>query len=500
MARRLIEIVVMLAAVMIILPPAELHAQMAIKYSVIAPVAPDSADVARGEKRHFWRAAATVGGLNIGLWAFDRFVQHGDYSYISLHTIRNNFRKGFIWDNDRLGTNMFLHPYNGNLFYNAGRANGFNYWQSGLFALGGSWMWEMFMEREYPSTNDVIATPIGGMAIGEVLFRISDTMIDDRTAGWERFEREAGAFILSPVRGFTRIITGDAWRRRPTSGQLFGTPDVGIEFSGGARVLSFTHRKVSDTRLGGAVEFNMEYGDRYEGKSKKPYNYFTLRAGLNLINRQPFLSRLNIMGRLMAEELVDNNVDHLSLGLYQYFDYYDSDTISSLAAKCPYKLGVPASVGGGLLYRRFLPGKVAFDAFGHVNAVVLGAILSDHYMVDERNYNLAMGYSVKGGFNLVFGRNKFSIRASQDFYRLFTFKGYARGIDLTKVDYRTLNAQGDKSTASFGVTEFSVNLRVWKRLFLSMGMEYYFRTTHYRDYNNVRSLSLVERMMVTWKL
>lgn len=29
-------------------------------------------------------------------------------------------------------------------------------------------MWELFMECEYPSTNDIIATPIGGAALGEV--------------------------------------------------------------------------------------------------------------------------------------------------------------------------------------------------------------------------------------------------------------------------------------------------------------------------------------------
>ena len=69
-------------------------------------------------------------------------------------------------------------------------------------------MWEMFMEREYPSTNDIIATPIGGAAIGEVLFRASDALIDDRLSGSERFSREAAVFLLSPLRGLNRIIYG----------------------------------------------------------------------------------------------------------------------------------------------------------------------------------------------------------------------------------------------------------------------------------------------------
>ncbi len=71
------------------------------------------------------------------------------------------------------------------------------------------------MENEYPSTNDIIATPIGGMAIGEVCYRISDLLIDDRQTGWRRFGHEAGVFLVSPMRGLTRILTGDAWKKTP---------------------------------------------------------------------------------------------------------------------------------------------------------------------------------------------------------------------------------------------------------------------------------------------
>ena len=217
--------------ILIMLASGSARAQMPIKLSVADTVPPDSADLAYYGRKHFWRAAAEVAGFNIGLWAFDRYVQKGDFAYISLNTIKENFKHGFIWDNDKLGTNMFLHPYTGNLYYNCARSNGFNYWQSSLFAIGGSAMWELFMESEYPSTNDVIATPIGGTAIGEVAYRASDAIIDDRASGWGRFGRETAAFIVNPMRGLTRIINGDAWRRRATSGKQFGTPNVGMEFS-----------------------------------------------------------------------------------------------------------------------------------------------------------------------------------------------------------------------------------------------------------------------------
>jgi len=75
-------------------------------------------------------------GLNLGVWAFDRYVQKADFAYIGFNSIKKNLENGFYWDNDQLGTNMFLHPYHGNLYYNSARSRGYNYWESGAFALG----------------------------------------------------------------------------------------------------------------------------------------------------------------------------------------------------------------------------------------------------------------------------------------------------------------------------------------------------------------------------
>lgn len=82
-------------------------------------------------------------------------------------------------------------------------------------------MWELFMESEYPSTNDILATPIGGMALGEVLYRTSDLVLDDRQRGARRAGREIAALLLSPMRGLTRFITGRAWQPRTTTGRRY---------------------------------------------------------------------------------------------------------------------------------------------------------------------------------------------------------------------------------------------------------------------------------------
>lgn len=59
---------------------------------------------------------------------------------------------------------------------------------------------------------------------------------------------------------------------------------------------------------------------------------------------QPLLSRVEIIGQLISKELVNTKKCNLSIGLFQHFDFFDSDTISQYNANdiapcvVPYKL------------------------------------------------------------------------------------------------------------------------------------------------------------------
>lgn len=454
---------------------------------VSTPVAPDSADVKRLEHKAFWRASAEVVGFNLGLWAYDRYIEKGQYAYISWNSIKENFKHGFEWDNDHLSTNMFAHPYCGSLYYNAGRSNGFNFWQSSLFAIGGSAMWELFMEKEYPSTNDIIATPIGGAAIGEVLYRTSDLVLDDRTGGGERLGREVAAFIISPMRGFTRIVTGRAWERRSTTGRRFGIPPVRLSFSLGSRFLIYHNDRTYD-KAGLTARINIEYGEKFAESTRYPYDYFTFLLDLDVMKTQPVLSRLEIQGRLLSKEIYDNPNSHISVGMYQHFDFMDSDTISNgpnnvtlNGCSVPYKLGVPASLGGGFLGRYTHKSKWQIEGYAHVNAVFLAGILSDFYRNYHRNYNWGSGFALKGGvhwFNHSIGLNA---GANARFYRIYTLKGYheVRGVPLDKAEE---NVQGDRSNGTFFNLNAHINYRIYNKLYLTAMFDWYRRYTHYKDH------------------
>lgn len=457
------------------------------RHIVSTPVVPDSVDMAYHQKKNFWRAGGEVFGLNISLWAFDRYIKKGDYAYISWETIKENFRHGFEWDNDHLITNMFAHPYNGSMFFNAGRSNGFNYWQSELFAIGGSAMWEMCMEREYPSTNDIIATPIGGAALGEVFYRTSDLVLDDSSSGGERFGREFAAFLIDPMRGFNRIVTGQAWKKRSTTGRRFGLPPISFELSLGPRILTMIDN--DGFRGGVAAEINIEYGDRYEATTKTPYDYFSFLVESQVMKTQPLLSRIEVMGRLLSKELIDEDRINLNAGLYQHFDYFDSDTIRMeeidelIPEIVPYKFGTPASVGVGTMVR-FIPNKtMSFDGFAHLNLVALAGISTDFYRNDERAYSWGSGYSVKAALNWALSNDKVSVKIANQFYNLFTRNNFDSSYTwMTRPNGALIEIEGgDDGVTTFNHFETNVYYKLYRNLYLNACLDLYVRNTRYKD-------------------
>ena len=192
------------------------------------------------------------------------------------------------------------------------------------------------------------------------------------------------------MRGINRIITGEAWKVRPTRGRLYGTPNFAVRVSAGYKMLQYNGH-MRNIHQGVAAQIDVEYGDRFEVKSTKPYDYFTLKAELQGLKTQPILTQIEIKGRLLAREIFDNYRSKGSIGLYQHFDFFDSDTIDNLK-KVPFKLGIPASVGAGFMFRDIERAHWVFDCFAHANIVALGSILSDHYQTDDRNYNWASGF------------------------------------------------------------------------------------------------------------
>ena len=93
-----------------------------------------------------------------------------------------------VWDKDAMITNYVGHPYQGAFYYNSMRSQGAKVWESSLFCLGQTLMWEFVFEaiKEQPSRQDLITTPIGGILFGELIHRGTLRMRRGGFRAWEK--------------------------------------------------------------------------------------------------------------------------------------------------------------------------------------------------------------------------------------------------------------------------------------------------------------------------
>lgn len=438
--------------------------------------------------RNPWRAAAEVFGLNMAVWAFDRYMLNEDFARINGSTIKSNFRKGPVWDTDKFSTNLFSHPYHGSLYFNAARSNGMNFWQSIPFSAGGSLMWEFFMEAEPPSINDMLATTFGGVELGEITFRLSDLFIDNRSSGMERVGREVLAGVLSPVRALNRIITGEAWRHSTSKGRTYSKVPINFIVSMGPRFLAEQeHSKHGTTSLN--IDFRLDYGNPFHDEFYSPYEWFQFRFGIDLFSTQPVVSQVNAVGALWGKRIWSKGPRALTAGIFQHFDYYDSELRTNSSREvAPYRISEAAALGGGLIYYKESTPDDKVDVFAefYTTGVALGASVSDYLKLEERDYNLGSGYSVKLYTGLACNK-RWGLLLDLENYHIFTWKGYDPDIDWNTIDPTTLNVQGDTGNARLTVFSTKLFYMIKNRWNIVLSNRYFSRRTHYKYYDDIES-------------
>ncbi len=437
------------------------------------------------QAKHPWHAAAEVVGTNVLVNAADRFVLDYDYAKINPASLWRNVRNGFVWDNDFFSTNQFAHPYHGNLYFNAARTNGMGFFASYPYALGGSLMWEFWGEKDPPAINDLISTSIGGAALGEVFYRTSSILLNDRDRGLSRFLRELGADILNPVRAFNRIVTGQAWRVRSDYALYhdFASLPVDLSLATGVRYLA-DGGAMTRGEYSPFFNLHLEYGDAFNENTTKPYDYFAADLSLMLGGDQPFVCGIHLIGRLFSRQVKNGNYVKIQAGLFQHFDYYASEKITHGSDKVPYKISQTAAFGPGMVYRMNGIGSLnLLEQRVFLNGILLGGVKSDYYSVLDRDYNIGSGYGVKSGTLMDFQRFG-RVTVNAEFYHLWTWKGY-EGRDFTGVDPHFYNVQGDRSNAKLLVVTPRFEIHVRNGWGVLLSGSYYNRITHYRSYPSV---------------
>lgn len=445
-------------------------------------------------KKHFFKAGVEAFGLNVAVQSFDRFVLNADYAQISFHTIRHNISYGFVWDNDQFSTNLFAHPYHGGLYFNCARSNGLSFFESVPYAFCGSLMWETTCEIEPPAINDLLATTMGGICIGEVTHRLSDLVYDDRTYGFSRFLREALGAIVCPMRELNRLLSGDAWRIRHSYYKYHNYNRLPVDFA-----MTVGNRYLADK--GGMfrgesnpfLDLSLVYGDPFNEEENKPYDFFTANVTLGLSGNQPLVNQVHLCGRLWGTPINTGTSLKTEFGIFQHFNYYDSSPVKDGSNTVPFRISEAAAFGPGIIYSFPKVGNLAkLVQQVYVDGILLGGSLTDYYNVIDRDYNMGSGYSIKTNTYIEFENyGRFAFTA--DYYHIYTWKGYENK-DLSTIDPIYLNAQGDKSDAALLVLRPRIEIDLVRNLQFIVDVAYYFRTTYYKYHDTVSSHTFAARL------
>ena len=457
-------------------------------------------------KKRYWQAAAEATGINVGVQLFDRWALNSDFAQTTLRSLKRNFTDGMVWDNDFFITNMFAHPYHGNLYFNAARTNGLTFWESAPYALGGSLMWEFLGETEPPAINDVIATSCGGMAIGEMTHHLSLTILDDRDFGISRFFREAAAAIINPIQGLHRIFSGDAWRVRHDHYRYhdFSKIPVNVSLSVGWRYLADDGALFRGVHAP-YINMTLTYGTSADGEHHTtPYDFFDVELNSAFGGGQPFVNTLNIVGRLWSTSILDKKDMAGEFGIYQHFNYYDAEAIENGSDLTPYRISEAAGFGPGfILSLPQMGGLSKLEQRIFLSGILLGGTKSDYFNVIERDYNMGSGFSIKSKTQLDFGRfGRFILNAK--YFRLYTWKGY-EDKDLQAyadgtADLHYLNVQGDRSNAALLVVNPVIEIHLARQWSVTLSGSYFSRRTFYRYYPTIHANTFEAKIGLTCRL
>ena len=298
----------------------------------------------KSSTRRFLTAAGELALAELVPWAWDRYVEDEDFARISWSTVSANLKTGLTWDDDKFETNQSLHPFQGSLYFQSGRSNGFTYWESGLFALTGSLIWEFAMENSHPSTNDLLNTTLGGMVRGEVQYRLAEMLLDNTATGGDRFWRELGAAFLNPMGAITRLVDGDMARVFPNPPDRL--PD------GFTLAVELGYRHVGDSPEDpdqALVALSARYGDPFAKEVRAPFESFAALLELALPEHSP-VTRFEERGLLRSWDLNDHAAPTRHVfGLSQEYVYIQNDA----------EVFGAQMFSAGLLSRFPLPGGLA---------------------------------------------------------------------------------------------------------------------------------------------
>ncbi|MBK9225702.1 MAG: DUF3943 domain-containing protein [Ignavibacteria bacterium] len=313
-------------------------------------------------------------------WALSKYIMKPGWANVGFQSWWSNIQNGWEYDGDNFLTNNFAHPYHGNLYFNSARTNGYNFWESVPFAFGGSLLWEYFGEYYRPSFNDWINTSVSGFNLGEMTYRVANLVTDNTTRGSQRVWSEIWGALLNPVRGFNRLISGEASKVHPNIA-LYDVP-VRLYVDGGMRrvVKSGSDFAGDSVSTEGMVGFNLIYGNENSFDLDQPFSRF--RVWGHISNGSSKLTELFSYGLLKGWKLGGKEKNKQLFTLNITYNFMTNPA---------FEFGGPALLGVFTL-KNMLGEKTFLKSDLGLYAVLMGSTSTEYfYGEDGRDYDFGPG-------------------------------------------------------------------------------------------------------------
>lgn len=360
-------------------------------------------------------AAAAAAAVSILIpWSWNKFVGGKALANVGPKTWWDNISGRWEWDEDSFHINQWGHPYQGSLYFNSLRTNGYGFWTSAGAAWAGSFLWECCAETKRGSLNDMANTALGGTVLGEMLYRVSALTLDNAATGRGRAAREIAATIINPVRGFNRLARGqmndhaanpEEWRAEWLQGVL----DLGWIGLGSVSATGSTPASGAVMRLG------LLYGDPIRDMPRRPFSAFAAAVDLTTLpNAGMFrvLARGSLGGTTLGDGAGATHVAAANLA----FAFFQNPA---------YEFGAQTVMAGVLSRWRLAPGASLLTE-AHVRGMVLGAVRTDStaHPADRRSYDYGPGLGGELSASL-FVRGRGTVRLDYTPMWLHTVSGTA---------------------------------------------------------------------------
>jgi hypothetical protein len=412
-------------------------------------------DSAYNKKYSLWIPFVEGVGDNAALSLVDSKILKYGWAQVGITSWKRNLNAGppwgpgWDWDQTRFGNDFLGHPIFGSFYYNDARTNGYNFWASAPFALIGSYEWKIFGENITPERNSLIATTVDGIALGEILYRLSSNILDDRTYGADRTFREILAAIVDPMRGFNRLVQGKTFRH--TNKEVYQKEPLNITFYGGIHKINDHTNAILSGATSEIINFQFDYGNPFEMRARVPFDFFKFRMETDLGVGRKIIDNVTAYGNLLARNA---NCGKFALleGIFLYYDYWDKPTfeLSTIAL-------------GPAVFSKLSLSKTSFLYTNLHLAIVPFAGNSTEPISDTsqyRDFNFGYGWEGKIETSLILG-NIATIGATYYYFMV-------HAINSVGVDEPGIGSLGNNFT---GILEPRITFRIYKNL--SIGGEYY---------------------------